>query len=262
MVMSAQTEYLQRQATQETGIEVADFETLLRVSMEDLMVVTQTYQQAWHFGKEEQWHLDHDQGELVLKFPGRQVIAAAQIIGVYDSEAGLWQWAWANPLLPPNIIVHAQRVKEYGEQQGIERLTSPEWAGAETDCWYMAALAFRLSGCQGAYRGPAGATYTFFTLGELTLDPALDDLEAVTRNFLLETAEEFRNCAENPEEQRRACCRYFRRGSLTGLTQNELIDSLALSTPSVLDTAGYSAEAAQQVMDMLGGISDEEIHNS
>ena len=260
--MSPQTEYSQRQAIQETGIEVADFETLLRVSMEDLMVATQAHQQAWHFGKEEQWQMDYDSGELVLKFPGRQVIAAAQIIGTYDSETGRWQWAWGNPSLPQNIITHALRVKEYGEQQGIERLTSPEWPGAETDCWYMAALAFRLCGSQGAYRGPAGGAYTFFTLGELTLDPGLDDVEALTRNFLMETAEEFRNCAENPEEQRQACCRYFRRGPLTCLTQTELIDSLALSAPSVLDTAGYSAEAAQQVMDMIGGISDEEIHNS
>jgi hypothetical protein len=260
--MSPQTEYMHRQTAPESGIEVADFETLLRVSMEDLMVATQGHQQAWHFGKEEQWQVDYERGELLLKFPGRQVIAAAQIIGAYDSETGFWQWAWANPSLPQNIITHALSVKEYGEQQGIERLTSPEWSGAETDCWYMAALAFRLCGGQGAYRGPAGATFTFFTMGELVLDPALDDLEALARNFLMETAEEFRNCAENPEQQRQTCCRYFRRGPLTGLTQMELIDSLALSSPSVLDSAGYPAEAAQQVMDMIGGISDEEIHNS
>jgi hypothetical protein len=260
--MSPQTEYIQRHSAQETDIEVADFETLLRVSMEDLMVVTQAHQQSWHFGKEEQWQVDHERGELVLKFPGRQVLAAAQIIGEYNTENGIWKWAWANPVFPESIVNHALRVKEYGEQQAIERLTSPEWAGAETDCWYMAALAFRLCGSEGAYRGPAGATYTFFTLGEITMDPALDDLEALSRNFLLETAEEFRSCAESPDQQRQTCCRYFRRGPLTGLTQAELIDSLALSSPSVLDTAGYSAEAAQQVMDMLGGISDEEIHNS
>lgn len=260
--MSPQTEFIQRRDLQEHAIEVADFETLLRVSMEDLMVATQAHQQAWHFGKEEQWHVDYDRGELVLKLPGRQVIASAQIIGTYDAESGVWQWAWANSSLPQNIIAHALSVKEYGEQQGIERLTSPEWSGAETDCWYMAALAFRLCGCGGAYRGPAGATFTFFTFGELTLDPPLDDVQGAAKNFLLETAEEFKNCVDDPEQQRQACCRYFRRGPLTGLSQSELIDSLALSSPSVLDTAGYCAEAAQQVMDMVGGISDEEIHNS
>jgi len=260
--MSPQTEYTQRHLAEETGIEVADFETLLRVSMEDLMVATQAHQQGWHFGKEEEWQVDHERGELILKFPGRQVIAAAQLIGTYNTETGLWQWAWADPTLPQSIITHALRVKEYGEQQGIERLTSPEWLGAETDCWYMAALAFRLCGCHGAYRGPAGATCSFFTLGELICDPALDDVETLMKNFLLETAEEFRNCAEDPDQQKLACCRYFRRGPLTGLTQTELIDSLALASPSVLDSAGYPAEAAQQVMDMIGGISDEEIQNS
>src|SRR5262245_37929433 len=98
--MSHQTEFIDRGDRQQPEIEAADFDTLLRVSMEDLMVLTQSYQQAWHFGKEEEWHLEYERGELVLKFPGRQVTAAAQIIGTYVNSTGLWQWAWANPSLP------------------------------------------------------------------------------------------------------------------------------------------------------------------
>jgi hypothetical protein len=126
----------------------------------------------------------------------------------------------------------------------------------------MAALACRLCGSQGAYRGPADDTYTFITFGELNPNPPFDDPEGLAKNFLEESAEDFRTCIENPEAQRQACCRYFRRGPLAGLAQSELIDFLALSSPSVLDTAGYAPEAAQQVMDLLGGISDEEIHGS
>jgi hypothetical protein len=260
--MSPQTEYLQRRDQPDVAIEAADFETLLRVSMEDLMLATQSHQQGWHFGKEEQWQVDYETGELLLKFPGRQVIATAQIIGTYDCESGLWQWAWANPNFPQSILSHALQVRGYGEQHGIERLISPEWQGAETDCWYMAALAARLCGAEGAYRGPSGAIFSFLTFSQLSLDPPLEDAGSVVRNFLLETAEEFKQCSEDLTQQRQTCCRFFRRGPLTGLSQTELIDLLALSSPSVLDSAGYSAEAAQQVMDMLGGISDEEIHNS
>src|SRR5262249_48306551 len=157
-------------------------------------------------------------------------------------------------------VAHALRIKQYGEQQGIERLISPQWCGPETDGWYMAALACRLCGSQGAYRGPADGTCTFITYGELNHNPPLDDPQGLAKNFLEESAEDFRACAENPEAQRQACCRYFRRGPLAGLSQSDLIDFLGLSSPSVLDSAGYSPEAAQQVLDMVGGISDEEIH--
>ena len=43
------------------------------------------------------------------------------------------------------------------------------------------------------------------------------------------------------------------------MSQSELIDFLGVSTPSVLELAGYSGEGAQRVMDMLANISDDEI---
>ena len=82
------------------------------------------------------------------------------------------------------------------------------------------------------------------------------------RNFCLEAVTDFHACTESLEDQRRACCRFFRRGALAGFSQSELIDSLALSAPSVLEIAGYAPEAAERVMEMVGGISDEEIGNS
>jgi hypothetical protein len=78
--------------------------------------------------------------------------------------------------------------------------------------------------------------------------------------LMQQTAEEFRDCAIS--DQRLIACRYFRRGALAGLSTGELVDFLGVSTPSVLDRAGYSDEAAQRVMDMIGSISDEEIQRS
>jgi hypothetical protein len=239
-----------------------DFDTLLRLSMEELLFKTQAHQDSWLFGKEEQWNLDPGQGELVFTFPGRLVIAPAQIIGTYDAQTSVWTWSWANPSNPEALIVHALYLKDYGDQNGIARLSSPEWTGAETDCWYMAALACRLCGHHGAYRGPSESLYSFITFGQVQLNPPLEAQDELLKNFVLESAGDFRTCSESLEEQRRACCRYFRRGSLVGLSQSDLIDSLALAAPSVLDNAGYPPEAAERVMDMIGGISDEEIQNS
>jgi hypothetical protein len=241
---------------------VLDFDALLRISMEELLLKTQFHQDSWMFGQEEQWNLDPGQAELVFTFPGRLVVAPAQIIGNYDGQSGLWTWSWANSSVPETLTTHAMHLKEYGEQNGIPRLTSPEWAGEETDCWYMAALACQLCGFHGAYRGPSDSAYSFITFGEVKISPPMEDHATLLKNFVLEAASDFRTCGESIADQRRACCRYFRRGALAGLSQAELIDSLALSAPSVLDTAGYPPDTAERVMEMIGGISDEEIHNS
>src|SRR3569832_144731 len=89
-----------------------DFDTLLRVSMEELLFNTQAHQDNWLFGKEEQWNLDPGQGELVFTFPGRLVTAPAQIIGSYDAQPGVWTWRWANPSNPEALTTHALYLKE------------------------------------------------------------------------------------------------------------------------------------------------------
>lgn len=241
---------------------VVDFEALLRTSMEELLLNTQSHQETWFFGKEEQWNLDPGRGELVFSFPGRLVVAPAQIIGTYQKSTGQWSWSWADPMAPEALTDHARRLRLFGEENGIARLTTPAWKGEETDCWYMAALACYLCGFHGAYRGPAEDLYSFITFGQVHLNPPLEARDELIRNFASEAAGDFRNCTESFEGQRRACCRFFKRGALIGLSQQELIDALALSVPSVLESAGYPADAAERVMEMIGGISDEEIQNS
>ena len=242
--------------------QALDFESLLRSSMEELMGRTQTHQEAWGFGSEEEWVLDQDEGQLIFKFPGRFSAAPVQIIGTYDTQNSAWLWAWANPLIGDHLKTDALRLKEYGEQWGIQRLTTPEWAAQESDCWYMAALACALFGAQGAYRGPAADSHTLMVFGELTHQPAPEDREEILKNFAQETAVEFKACVEDSSAQRQACCRYFRRGLALGLAQAELIDYLGLAMPSVLDAAGYAPEESERVMDMIGEISDQEIQNS
>ena len=90
--------------------------------------------------------------------------------------------------------------------------------------------------------------------------PAHDsDYEQLVAGLVRKTAEEFRNAGGNIDEQRRACCRFLKRGRFAGISQSELIDFLGVSTPSVLDKTGYSDKDAQRVMDILATISDDEI---
>jgi hypothetical protein len=92
-------------------------------------------------------------------------------------------------------------------------------------------------------------------------DLPLDEYEKLVAEFTRLAADDFRRSATTEQEQRAALCRYFRRGAHADLSHSELIDFLGVSTPSVLDMAGYSHAAADRVMLMLREITDDEIQN-
>jgi len=227
--------------------------------MGELMAKTTVLQRAWHFGEEMDWHLDRESGDLVFKFPETSVSSSAQIIGAYEAQSETWTWAWADASLPDKLKAHVLRLREYGQQHSFERLVLPQWTGPETDCWYMAALACRLCQAQGAYRARLDAVSVFMIFSQVQVgsgpEPPVMPVEEIPEH----TTAEFRNCADNLDEQRLACCRFLKRGTRAGVPQAELIAQLGLSTPSILELAGYSPDAAEQVMDILGRISDEDI---
>jgi hypothetical protein len=148
----------------------SDFSTFQRMSVEELVLKTQAHKEAWGLGKIDRWDLSQDTGELVFSLPeGMKAVCPAQIIGTYNSQDQTWLWAWANPSTDEKLRADALKVRKYGEEHHIERLTKSKWKGTEDDAWAMAALAVKLCGEQGAYRGPAGATYVFIAFGEVKL---------------------------------------------------------------------------------------------
>ena len=153
------------------GAETPEFKRLLDMSMEELRLKTLGHQKGWGFGKAERWSLDLSQGDLIFTFDGIVATCPAQIIGSFDSADGSWLWAWANPSIPDPLKRDSLRVRDYGQQHQIDRLTSAEWAGTEEDAWPMAALACKLCQAQGVYRGPAGTAFVFMTFASVVLSP-------------------------------------------------------------------------------------------
>ena len=149
--------------------ETSEFKAFIEGSMEGLRLQTEAHQGTWHLGKSERWDFSQDTAELIFTFPDMIVRAPAQIIGSFDSREGSWMWAWANSSIANSLTRDSVRVREYGEQHHIRRLTTPSWPGEEMDGWHMAALANRLSESNGVYRGPAGMTFVFFTFGQVQL---------------------------------------------------------------------------------------------
>jgi hypothetical protein len=76
-------------------------------------------------------------------------------------------WAWNNPSIVPALQADALKVREYGRMHAMPRLVEPACLCGEPDAWGLAAVANRICGRNGVYRGPAGGTYVFITFGEV-----------------------------------------------------------------------------------------------
>jgi hypothetical protein len=155
--------------------ESPEFRSLIEGGMEGLRLVTAAHQAAWRFGEEESWDFSQDTGELKLTFPDKVVRTQAQILDSFDSGAGTWMWAWANSTIEENLTKTARQLRAYGQEHGVARLITPGWPADESACWEMAGFACRLCDGQGAYRGPVGTTFVFFTFGEVQLSKNDDD---------------------------------------------------------------------------------------
>jgi hypothetical protein len=150
--------------------ETPEFNTLLDKSMEELRAKTMGHQVGWGFGKATRWSLDQSRGDLLFTFnDGVVATCTAQIIGSFDGADDSWLWGWANPSIADSLKRDSLRVREYGQQHQIARLTAAELPFTEEEAWRMAALACKLCEAQGVYRGPAGTAFVFIGFGKVEL---------------------------------------------------------------------------------------------
>ena len=148
----------------------SEFEALKRQSIEELKLKTEAAVTIWGFGKFARWDMDQDVGDLIFTDPdGRKAVAPAQIIGTYYAVDHTWLWAWDNASINDKLKVDSLQLKKYGEEHHIEKLTTRKWVGTENDAWEMAALAVKLCGKQGAFRGPSGETSAMIVFGQVKL---------------------------------------------------------------------------------------------
>ena len=108
----------------------SDFSTLQKQSVEELKVKTRAHIKTWGLGKIERWDLSQDTGQLIFSLPdGFKAVTPAQIIGSYNSKDHTWLWAWANSSIDETFKADALKLREYGEEHKIERLTKAKWVG-------------------------------------------------------------------------------------------------------------------------------------
>lgn len=156
--------------------DVLDFDTLLDQSMEELRIKTAGHDGVWHLSQAD-WDLDQDTGLITFTAPNGMVATCpAQIIGTFNTVDGTWLWGWDHPSVGPALQDHAKLCKAYGEKHAVRALTSRKLTSfSEEDGWQFTALACKLAGAQGGYRGPMGTTMVFITFGQPSLTKGSSD---------------------------------------------------------------------------------------
>ena len=136
---------------------------LVMQSIEELRLKTAAHDRLWHIS-EADWSVDQDAGEIVFTAPrGMIATCAVQIIGTFDTNDSSWLWAWDHPSVQPSLAKHASRLREYGETNRVDELTTRKLFTTEEQCWEFTALACKLNEAQGGYRGPTGTVLVFMT---------------------------------------------------------------------------------------------------
>ncbi len=146
-----------------------DLSTLLLEGQDMIGRLAQAHAHAWGLGTADQWALDQGTGRITWTFPDRTATAPAQILGSHSPGAGSWLWAWANDSIIPEMSRDAAAVRDWGEAHGHAALTTPKLVADEEQAATLAALALRISGASGFYRGAGSGSTPFITFGPVTI---------------------------------------------------------------------------------------------
>lgn len=112
----------------------------------------------------DRWDVDLAQQQLIFRFPDRDLVCAAQLLGSSAPGPNSWLWAWANTQITPAATEFAGKLREFGETEGIPELTTAEVplgeAGNEPPeaFWYrlVTAVTGIAEGFDGYFRAPLG----------------------------------------------------------------------------------------------------------
>ncbi|HEY6815871.1 MAG TPA: hypothetical protein VI168_10065 [Croceibacterium sp.] len=138
-------------------------------AMQTLQAQTEASDALWGMAGAE-WSVDLETG--IIEFQndkGWTISAPVQVVGTYDTLDSTFLWGWDHPSVSPGQAESARMVREFGERNGLEVLTTRMVEVSEDDAWVFTALANHLAGGQGGYRGPSGTTLVFMTFGNVTI---------------------------------------------------------------------------------------------
>jgi hypothetical protein len=117
------------------------------------------------------WTVDQNAGLIHFdRADGATVTAPVQIIGSWNPNNETFTWGWDHPSVQTRLRANAERTRWFGEKNKLQELTKPSLRASEADAWRLTAVAMKVNGAKGVYRGPTEGPVVFMTLGELKVE--------------------------------------------------------------------------------------------
>ncbi|MGW3246766.1 DUF6882 domain-containing protein [Streptomyces sp. NPDC001070] len=147
---------------------------------EDMIEQLAEAHRKWGLGTADRWDLDQRTGEITWTFPDKIATAPAQIIGSYNRSTSSWVWAWANDDILPAMSRDSEKVRDWAAANGHAGLALPRVEVDEETAGTIAAVALRVTGATGFYRGGSGTAFPIITFGPVTLTSADGEVSSFT----------------------------------------------------------------------------------
>jgi len=128
--------------------------------------------QFWQrYGPRARWNWDDERSILTFSDPNRPSIEIdVSIVGTTEGNSS--EWAWANKNIPQHNKLGIEKVREFGEANGYDKLTTPFLDADDYADWEMTSIAVHLLGGFGSYRFATDKGYCYLVyrnIRELTV---------------------------------------------------------------------------------------------
>jgi|SRR6516164_9131139 hypothetical protein len=112
-----------------------------------------------------QYHWDTGRAEMVFTSKGAPVARSAlQFVGSIAGRLPTWLWGWANDSIPTSATAPLAEVRRYGEEQGFDKLTRPEWVPEGDDGHDVMIVSACILGAPAFFHDHAGGAALYFVL--------------------------------------------------------------------------------------------------
>jgi Family of unknown function (DUF6882) len=115
-----------------------------------------------------QWSVDQDAALIHFeRADGARLVAPVQIIGAWNPRSSAFLWGWDHPSVATRLRADAERTRWFGDKHELNELTQRSLRVSELEAWRLAAVALKVNGAAGVYRGPTEGPVVFMTMGDL-----------------------------------------------------------------------------------------------
>ena len=109
-------------------------------------------------------HWDLGSASLTFETPEKQVTASVCLVGTTSETGQNFLWSWANEAVAPQHGQALAAVHEFGRENGLALLTTPEIPGGKPEALECLFIAAKLQHAVGTYCEQVGDVGLYFTI--------------------------------------------------------------------------------------------------